>query len=568
MKKILKLMNLAWQRWRAAWKKGLYPAPEPLARTRSFWIAFGLVALAVLAYSIYFSLFLVAKQNAFMTNGEDLGIMDQAIWNLLHGSMLHQTICNSLTDTNCYGLNGINRFAIHFEPILFPISLLYLIWPNPKALMILQVVIVASGAFPAFWLARLRLRNAWAAVPFTLLYLLDPTQQFAINFDFHAVTLTTALLLFAFYFLYVRKTFWFFVFVVLCLACKEEIAGVVVLLGLWTWLLQRRWRVGLGLIALAFCWTGMGLLVVHYSSPVGYSLLASRYAYLGKDPMQIALNILTHPVQILEEHVLEPYHMLYLRKLLAPTGYLPLLVPWVLALATPTLALNMLSSTPNMFSGHYQYNAEIIPILIFASIEATVLIVWIVRRLLMNLNVEPESLEPESMARLPLARGRVLSPTSLVQVCVLAMVLFYMLMRVSTITTLYDVYNAMPYAPGFLWPQVTAHDRLASHFLSKIPANASVSAQSTLVPHLSHRQRIYLFPYAVDHANYILLDAKSYTYPFHHYKDYAATVKKILLRGNYGVVDIDDGYLLLQRGHPPTDINTAILMIDEDGDKD
>lgn len=45
-------------------------------------------------------------------------------------------------------------------------------------------------------------------------------------------------------------------------------------------------------------------------------------------------------------------------------------------------------------------------------------------------------------------------------------------------------------------------------------------------------------------------------------------MKKILLQGNYGVVDIDDGYLLLQRGHPPTDIKTAIHMIDEDGDRD
>lgn len=568
MKNIVKLINLAWQPLRTAWKKGLYPVPEPLARTYSYWIAFGLVALAVLAYSIYFSLYLVAKQNAFMTNGEDLGIMDQAIWNLLHGSMLHQTICNSISDTNCYGLSGINRFAIHFEPILFPISLLYLIWPDPKILMILQVVIVASGAFPAFWLARLRLRNAWAAIPFALLYLLDPTQQFSVNFDFHAVTLTTALLLFAIYFLYVRKTFWFFVFVVLCLACKEEIAGVIVMVGLWTLLLQRRWRVGLGLIALAFCWTGVGVLIVHYSSPLGYSLLASRYSYLGKGPVQIALNILTHPVQIFKDHVLEPYHMLYLRKLLAPTGYLPLLAPWVLALAIPTLALNMLSSTTNMISGNYQYNAEIIPILIFASIEATVLIVWVVRKLLPNLNVEHESQETVLTVRSTPAWRRSFSFPSLMQAGVLAMVLCYMLMRVFTITTLYDVYNVMPYSPGFQWPHVTPHDRLASHFLSKIPPNASVSAQTTLVPHLSHRQRIYLFPYAADKADYILLDATSYTYPFHHYRDYAAKVKAILQGGIYGIEEMQDGYLLLQRGRPPTNISPAIHMIDEDGDKD
>lgn len=554
MKKIVKLMYIAWQ-------KGLYPAPKPLPRTRSFWIALGLVALAVLAYIIYFSIFLTTKQDAFKTNGEDLGIMDQAIWSLLHGSMLHQTICNTLTDTNCYGLNGIYRFAIHFEPILFPISLLYLIWPDPKALMILQVLIVASGAFPAFWLARLRLRNAWAGVPFALLYLLYPAQQYAVNYDFHAVTLTIALLLFALYFLYTRKTLWFFVFVVLCLACKEEIAGVIFMLGLWTLLLQRRWRVGLGLIALAFCWTGIGLLVMHYSSPVGHSLLASRYSYLGSSPVQVALTILTHPVSIIKAHVLEPSHKLYLRQLLAQAGYLPLLAPWVLVLATPTLALNLLSSDPNMYSGRFQYNAEIIPILIFASIEATVLIVWIVRWLIAGLSVERENQESTTQP-LPV-RARSLSPVYLVQAGVLALVLCYMLTRVFASTTEYNVYSAMPYAHGFIWPKVTAHNKLASHFFKQIPANASVSTQTALVPHLSQRQSIYLFPYAIGHADYILLDASGYTYPFKYYKDYAAAVKAILQRGDYGVVDLQDRYLLLKRGYPPSDITPALQMIDK-----
>ena len=548
------------------WQKGFYPAPKPLPRTRSFWIAFGLVTLAVLAYIIYFSIFLTAKQDAFKTNGEDLGIMDQAIWSLLHGSMLHQTICNSLTDTNCYGLDGIYRFAIHFEPILFPISLLYLIWSDPKALMILQVLVVASGAFPAFWLARLRLQNAWAAVPFALLYLLYPAQQYAVNYDFHAVTLTIALLLFALYFLYTRKTLWFFVFVILCLACKEEIAGVVVMLGLWTLLLQRRWRVGLGLIALAFCWTAIGLIVIHYASPVGHSLLTSRYSYLGNSPVQVALTILTHPIGIIKEHVLEPSHRLYLRQLLAQAGYLPLLAPWVLVLASPTLALNLLSSDPNMYSGRFQYNAEIIPILIFASIEATVLIVWIVRWLMAGLSVKRENQSSESTTRPLSVRSRALSPAFLVQATILALVLCYMLARVFVSTTEYNVYSAMPYARGFIWPKVTTHNRLASHFLKQIPADASVSTQTALVPHLSQRQSIYLFPYAIGHADYILLDASGYTYPFKDYKDYAATVKTILQHGDYGVVDMEDRYLLLKRGYPPSDITPALQMIDEDAD--
>lgn len=572
MKKLVKLVSVAWQRMYARWKQGLYAPPERMAKNRDFWIAMGLVALAALAYSIYFCIFLTTKQEAFLTNGEDLGIMDQAIWNLLHGSMLHQTICNTLTDTNCYSLNGITRFAIHFEPMLFPISLLYLVWPDPRTLMILQVLVVASGAFPAFWLARLRLRNAWAGVPFALLYLLYPAQQYAVNFDFHAETLTIALLLFALYFLYIRKTFWFLVFVILCLACKEEIAGVVFMLGLWTLLLQGRWRLGTGLIGLAIGWTAMGLIVVHYSSPIGHSLLASRYAYLGDGPVQAAFNILTHPIWIIKEHVREPAHMHYLRDLLAPAGYLPLLAPWVLILASPTLALNLLSSTPNMYSGNFQYNAEIIPILIFSSIEATVLMLWLVRWLMARLsqragageNVESEKQRME-LSRPP-ARMHWPSLSLLVQISVLVLVLCYMLVRVFNSTVQYNVYSVMPYAHGFVRPQVTQHDKLATHFLKEIPANASVSAQATLVPHLSERQYIYLFPYAVNHADYIFLDASAYTYPFKDYNAYASSVKSILQQGNYGIVDMDDSYLLLKHGYQQSDIVPAIKMIDNDAD--
>lgn len=572
MKKLVKLVSVAWQRMYARWKQGLYAPPERMAKNRDFWIAMGLVALAALAYSIYFCIFLTTKQEAFLTNGEDLGIMDQAIWNLLHGSMLHQTICNTLTDTNCYSLNGITRFAIHFEPMLFPISLLYLVWPDPRTLMILQVLVVASGAFPAFWLARLRLRNAWAGVPFALLYLLYPAQQYAVNFDFHAETLTIALLLFALYFLYIRKTFWFLVFVILCLACKEEIAGVVFMLGLWTLLLQGRWRLGTGLIGLAIGWTAMGLIVVHYSSPIGHSLLASRYAYLGDGPVQAAFNILTHPIWIIKEHVREPAHMHYLRDLLAPAGYLPLLAPWVLILASPTLALNLLSSTPNMYSGNFQYNAEIIPILIFSSIEATVLMLWLVRWLMARLsqragageNVESEKQRME-LSRPP-ARMHWPSLSLLVQISVLVLVLCYMLVRVFNSTVQYNVYSVMPYAHGFVRPQVTQHDKLATHFLKEIPANASVSAQATLVPHLSERQYIYLFPYAVNHADYIFLDASAYTYPFKDYNTYASSVKSILQQGNYGIIDMDDSYLLLKHGYQQSDIVPAIKMIDNDAD--
>src|SRR5689334_13438090 len=184
----------------------LYPAPKPLPHTRSFWLATGLVTLAALAFAGFFIVYLTGLQNAYLTHAEDLGNMDQAIWSTLHGQLLHQTICNPIGDTNCWGPEGISRFALHVEPILFLVSPLYALFPTPKTLQVLQTLIVASGAFPAFWLARLRLRNEWAGVGMAILYLLYPAQQHATVFDFHAVTFTASFLLFVLYFLYTRRT--------------------------------------------------------------------------------------------------------------------------------------------------------------------------------------------------------------------------------------------------------------------------------------------------------------------------------------------------------------------------
>src|SRR5579885_999997 len=142
----------------------LYPEPEPLPHTRTFWVAMGLVSLLALAFTAYFIRYLLAQQAAFASPAEDLGTMSQAIWSLTHGMLFHQTVCNPISDTNCYGLQGFSRFAINFETMLFPFSLLYALWPSPNTLLIAQTMVVASGAFPAFWLARLRLRNEFVAV--------------------------------------------------------------------------------------------------------------------------------------------------------------------------------------------------------------------------------------------------------------------------------------------------------------------------------------------------------------------------------------------------------------------
>jgi uncharacterized membrane protein len=514
-----------------------------MTRTRAFWLASGLVTLVVLAFCIYFISYLTIQHDAFMTNAEDLGIMDQVFWSITSGHLPHQTICNILHDTNCYSLDGIPRFAIHFEPILFPLSLFYLIWPSPKTLLVVQTVIVALGAYPAYWLARLRLRNEWASVGIAVLYLLYPGLQQALVFDFHAVTLTASLLMFTLYFMYTQRTVWLFVFALLAIACKEEVCGIIALYGLWSIIFQRRWRTGLALMVIGVAWFAIITYVIYPAfSPTGKPLLIGRYASLGNGPVEIFKTVVLHPRSFLNNYVLEHDRFNYLKSLFVPTGYLLLLAPWIWLLALPTLAVNMLSSNPTMYSGMFQYNAEIVPVLIFATIEAIVLILWLVQLVTARFSVQGAAERKPSSAfasasgwqsRRWLHAGLLALLTGLVLVC--------------SVRSDYYFHGNMPFSQNFHWPQVTQHNILGQRLAAEIPPNASVSAQTMLVPHISQRERIYQFPYAKDVADYIFVDVTGDIYPYYNAIDYAFDVKSLWADGQHQVVAAQDGYLLLKR---------------------
>jgi hypothetical protein len=117
----------------------------------------------------------------------------------------------------------------------------------------------------------------------------------------------------------------------------------------------------------------------------------------------------------------------------------------------------------------------------------------------------------------------------------------------------------MPFSVGFEWPQLTPHTLLAQHFIDMIPPTASVSAQSSLVPHVSQRSSIYLFPYNDEHVDYVFLDVTSDIYPYINTSDYIREVRRVMLSGKYGIVASQDGYLLLKRGIAPPGISPFSL---------
>src|SRR5262249_57418605 len=84
------------------------------------------------------------------------------------------------------------------------------------------------------------------------------------------------------------------------------------------------------------------------------------------------------------------------------------------------------------------------------------------------------------------------------------------------------------------------------------PPQASVSAQATLVPHLSQRRFIYQFPYRAEDADYVFLDVTGFRYPYTGEPDgYVTEAKALVASHRFHVAAAEDGYLLLARGDGP-----------------
>ncbi|HYX89187.1 MAG TPA: DUF2079 domain-containing protein [Gaiellaceae bacterium] len=419
---------------------------------------------AIAAYAVGFSALSILRHRAFQTGRFDLGNMVQAVWSTAHGHPLQIT-----------GLRGdqISRLAAHFDPILALLAPLWLIWPSPDALLVLQAVAVALGALPVFWLGRKHLGSEHAALGFALAYLLYPATQWLTLNEFHPVALACPLLLYTVWYLDEGRLLPFAVFAVLAAATKEEIGLVVAGLGLWYALAHRRRLEGeaIAVAGAAVALIAIEIVIPHFNRG-GSSSFFSRYGEVGGSPGGILRTAVTAPWKIATTAA-TGRGLGYLVRLVLPLGLLVLFAPFLLLAAIPELAINLLSATTTQTSIRFHYTAGLIPILVAAAVLGAARLVrdrpWLAS---------------------PLATG--------------ALVL--------TLASNYAL-GAVPlwrYFPGgeqhdAYAAQVSRHDRIAARALRLIPARAVVSATNTLGAHLSARRRVLSFPYIQD-ATWIAAD--------------------------------------------------------------
>lgn len=494
------------------------------------------VLLVVLLYMVGFSVLSIRPHEALGTHMADLGQMDLAIWNTSQGRFV-QEIKDDFVST---------RLTDHVEPIFLPISLVFHVWSDVRALLILQTVALGSGALVVFALARTTLRPAvsgfaaWLPFVLALAYLLFPALQAANLAEFHAIPLAATPVLLAFW-CQQRRRWWGFVLAcVLLLSVKEEAALLAFMLGLFAlsqaWLARRARAAqtphapgpgvrlprlsaataGLLVMLLSLGWFYLATFVVipHYASQVygvQQSVYFARYGALGDSPAAIIKSFFTQPALVWKIATETP-RLAYLVGLLAPFGFLSLLAPEILLLSAPLLIANLFSAYPAQFSGEFHYSAPLVPYMAVAAVIG-------VRRLLQR---RPGALR---------------------------FVLAWLLLCAAGCQI---VAGYTPLGREFRWPEITPHARLLARFAAQVPASAPGSVTTALYPHFSHREKLFKFP-IVGEATWALVDVTGAT--DRHPAEIQAAVLNLVEKG-WRVLDAADGYVLLKKT-PVSGLNPA-----------
>jgi uncharacterized membrane protein len=413
-----------------------------------------LVAAAVMLYALGLSFVTATRHLTFLTHALDLGYYVQLTANLAGGRGPRV----SLPEMHAWG--------DHFSPIMYVFVPLFWVAPGPVTLLVAQSVALALGSVAVFAIGRRRLGDERPAAAFALLYLVNPSLHGINVRDFHATALAIPLLLAAIWAVEAGRLWLFAVASALTLLCREDAALPIIGLGVWLAFGRRRWLVGMSTAAVALA---VLLVDIRWVIPLyrnePYPHLG-RYAHLGASFGGLLAGVLLHPLRALAG-VLTGARLVYLGAMLAPLGFLPLLVPRDLIGALPGLAQNLLASDPILYNHRTQYQAFVLPFLITGAIAG--------------------------YARAARRSGR--WPVTVLVVA------FVTSLALASRT----VNN---FALARWWPTPAA--RAAYSVLGQVPPAAAVSAQDRYVAHLSLRALVFVFPVGIDKSDYVVVNVASY----------------------------------------------------------
>lgn len=471
---------------------------------------FPLIFLIVLFIFIY-SFIGINKHLHFQTFGWDTAIFDQQVYLI---SQLKPPFSS---------LHGFIGLGDHFHPLLYIVGgLLYKLWSNAGMLFIIQSVVLCLSAWPLYLINKKVLEKVKFStfqkrvinLILVLMYFVSVSFQFMAVGEYNDASTLALPLLFALYFLLVKKYFGFVLSFILVLLTKEEYCLLGIPLSIFIALEYKKYRLALLTFILG---VGTFFLLTYKIMPL---ISGTEYLFFSENnqPGKIIPQLLTHPLQIVTKLFDDPEKRKTIFISLFSFGALPLFSLVNLVLPGFNLAIRFYDSTVlRRYEFNNQYSAGLIPPLAVASVYGLVKVIDILLKKKIKISK----------------------------------IYFGLLVYLILVIILQDLIFHGPInsllKPSFY--RFTGNELAAHELIKNVPKDAVLSANNSLLPHLSQRENFYLLPKVGD-AEYIAVDLADGPNKFAPLKD-AQEMKKMIeelkMQKKFNVVWQKGDAILLRR---------------------
>lgn len=505
----------------------------------------GLRRAYLLAAIFFTSVLLITLHRYFVFYASyDQGLFNQLFWNNLHGNFYQSSLTsNNSVASMADGVIPTVSFLHLGQHFILDFLLwlpFYALYPDAATLVVLQVSLMTVAGLVLYALARQYLSpqlSLWITGSYyAAIAVIGPT--FANFYEQCQIPL----LMFAFLLALEKQSWiWFWVLALLVLGIRED-AGIMLFgVGVYLMVSRRHPKVGLALCVLSFSYVAIVTSVIMPQiSPDNPRLyMATRFRqFVDSDnptTIQVLWGMLTHPLTLLSS-LLTPFdrRLSYLAGHWLPLAFIPAISApaWIVA-GFPLLSL-FSQSGMSALAINLRYALAVVPGVFYGTV------LWWSRH--------PNAFTPK------LRRFW--------SICIVVSLVFTIINNPNRALSFMIPDSIRPWVFVPLMRQ-WEHAGHINNVIRHIPPDVSVSATTYLIPHLSTRRAIIRLPalqirddrnqvITIEYAAADVWQLLEYKRAFKDTLSSLASVmpvlEQLITTGDYGVLQVEDGVVLLQKG--------------------
>ena len=411
----------------------------------------------------------IARYKTYSNSTFDFGIFAQMF------EYMKQTGKMDTTVEKQYLMSHLGR---HFSLIFYLALPVYMIFPHPETLQIIQGIMIALPLIPIYLLCKHYKIGNKTSIAIGILYVLYPAVIGGSMYDIHENCFLTFFLLMPIWAIECDKKVLSVVMMFLALSIKEDVSIYVMVLGLYYILSKRKIKKGIFLTIVSAIWFVFALsMIKHFGMDTAMDINNSLFENLMYDKngglIQIIWTFLDNPSYMLAQIGSGGKEKIeYLIYMLLPISPLIFSIKnnysrYILFL--PFVVMNVMTSYKYLHSIEFQYNFGTIAFIIFI--------------IILNVQEHPKK--------------------ELVNKTVVSLLISGVLFVGVTIPYMNE------YVPKWLFN--TTKIEQMDNIIKQVSEKSSVTASGLLIPHLSKNSQLYDIEYVKDiDTDYVLIDEREH----------------------------------------------------------